>query len=94
MVYRMGVGDNHETPTTVGGLIGSIVRGLIYSAVVAVCGAILVSLVQLIGGWDIQAEGVFQAFSYLSMATGGFMACQQVERNGWLVEALLAFCLS
>ena len=90
MAWRTGTMGNEQGPQpTTWTFVLSIVRGVICSAAVAVCGAILVSLVQLIGGWDIQVAGVFQVFSYLSMATGGFAAARLNQRSGWLVGGLV-----
>lgn len=90
MARRSGNMSNEPaSQVTVGTLVWSIVRGIVSSAVVAMCGAILVSLVQLIGGWNIEEAGVFQIFSYLSMATGGFMAARMAQRNGWFVGGLV-----
>ncbi|NMB45088.1 MAG: TIGR04086 family membrane protein [Firmicutes bacterium] len=90
MARRLSNLNNDLAPrATTGTFVWSIVRGMIFSVAVAICGAVLVSLVQLIGRWDISGAGVFQVFSYLSMATGGFMAARTSQRNGWLVGGLV-----
>ncbi|NMB11448.1 MAG: TIGR04086 family membrane protein [Firmicutes bacterium] len=90
MARRIGNTSNELAPqATIATFVWSIVRGIAYSGAVAICGAILVSLVQLIGGWRIEWGSVFQIFSYLSMATGGFMAARSSQRHGWLVGGLV-----
>ncbi|NMB25135.1 MAG: TIGR04086 family membrane protein [Firmicutes bacterium] len=90
MAWRTGsIGsDQGPQPTTLT-FVRSLVRGVMASGAVAICGAVLVSLVQLIGGWDVQVSGVFQIFSYLSMATGGFVAARSNQQSGWLVGGLV-----
>lgn len=89
MARRIGNENERAPQVTLGTFLWSIVRGISCSAAVAICGAVLVSLVQLIGGWNIEVAGMFQVFSYLSMATGGFMAARLSQRNGWLVGGLV-----
>lgn len=90
MAWRTGsMGSDQGPQPTTFAFVRSLVRGVMASAAVAICGAVLVSLVQLIGGWDIQESGVFQIFSYLSMATGGFIAARANQQTGWLVGGLV-----
>ncbi|NLA58712.1 MAG: TIGR04086 family membrane protein [Firmicutes bacterium] len=90
MARRVSSTNNELVPpATVGLYFWAIVRGIACSAAVSICGAVLVSLVQLIGGWNIVEAGLFQVFSYLSMATGGFLAAKTTQRKGWLVGGLV-----
>lgn len=90
MARRISNTNNESaTQATARTFVWSIVRGIACSGAVTVCGAVLVSLVQLVGGWNIEWGSVFRIFSYLSMATGGFMAARLSQRNGWLVGGLV-----
>ena len=90
MARRISSTNNDQVPpATVGTYFWAVVRGVACSAAVSICGAVLVSLVQLIGGWNIVEAGLFQVFSYLSMAAGGFLAAKTTQRNGWFVGGLV-----
>ncbi|NLY30514.1 MAG: TIGR04086 family membrane protein [Firmicutes bacterium] len=90
MARRIGSTTNELVPpATVGTYFWAVVRGVACSGAVSICGAVLVSLVQLIGGWNIVEAGLFQVFSYLSMAAGGFLAAKTTQRNGWFVGGLV-----
>lgn len=83
------MGNNVVSRVTTGMVISSTVVGILLSAVVVGCGAILASLVQLIGGWDMESTGVFRVFAYLSMAVGGFYAGRKLQRWGWLIGGMV-----
>lgn len=90
MARRVGIANSEMVPSaTVGTYLWAVVRGLACSAALTICGAVLVSLVQLIGGWDLARSGLFQVFSHLSMAAGGYLAARTTQRNGWLVGGLV-----
>ncbi|MGI6567294.1 MAG: TIGR04086 family membrane protein [Firmicutes bacterium] len=90
MARRINSTNNELVPpATVGTYFWAIVRGVACSGAVSICGAVLVSLVQLIGGWNIVGAGLFQVFSHISMAAGGFLAARATQRNGWLVGGMV-----
>ncbi|NLK08446.1 MAG: TIGR04086 family membrane protein [Firmicutes bacterium] len=90
MAWRtVGIGGEQGPRSTTFTFLLSLVRGVAGSAAAAVCGAVLVSLVQLIGGWETKDQSVFQVFSYLSMAIGGFIAARANRRDGWLIGGLV-----